>query len=99
MQQKGVRDIVAIVGTAYAHYEELLNQDGIEVLCGLSAQEMADYFAKAENVVCFQNPENIWFLAQKFAEESCSAVKNKICREHSAGLCFVAPEHKENENQ
>ena len=52
LQQKGVRDIVAIVGTAYAHYEELLNQDGIEVLCGLSAQEMADYFAKAENVVC-----------------------------------------------
>ena len=52
LQQKGARDIVAIVGSAYAHYEELLNQDGIEILCGLSAQEMADYFAKAENVVC-----------------------------------------------
>lgn len=52
LQQKGVRDIVAIVGSAYAHYEELQNQDGVEVLCGLSAQEMADYFAQTENVVC-----------------------------------------------
>lgn len=52
LQQKGVRDIVAIVGSAYVHRDELLNQDGVEVLCGLSAQEMAEYLSKAENVVC-----------------------------------------------
>lgn len=52
LQQKGVKDIVAIVGSAYVHRDELLNQDGVVVLCGLNAQEMADYLAKTENVVC-----------------------------------------------
>lgn len=52
LQQKGIRDIVAIVGSAYVHSDELLNQDGVEVLCGLSAQEMTDYLAKTENVIC-----------------------------------------------
>lgn len=52
LQNNGVQHIVAIVGDGYQYKEGLQQYSGIDVLSGLSADEMAILLAKSENVIC-----------------------------------------------
>lgn len=51
LQEIGVKDIMAIVGDGFKHRAEL-EETGVTVLSRLTAQQMAETFAAAENVLC-----------------------------------------------
>ena len=51
LQETGVTDITAIVGDGFKH-RQVLEETGVKILSRLTAQQMAETFAAAENVLC-----------------------------------------------
>lgn len=51
LQEIGTKDITAIVGDGFKHCAEL-EKTGVKILSRLTAQQMAETFAAAENVLC-----------------------------------------------
>lgn len=51
LQEIGVKDITVIVGDGFKHRVEL-EKTGVKILSRLTAQQMAETFAAAENVLC-----------------------------------------------
>lgn len=51
LQEIGTKDITAIVGDGFKHRAEL-KKTGVKILSRLTAQQMAETFASAENVLC-----------------------------------------------
>ena len=51
LQETGATDITAIVGDGFKH-RQVLEETGVKILSRLTAQQMAETFAAAENVLC-----------------------------------------------